>query len=160
MNRRGNAVVDTALILALIFTLVMTAIILKFSVIDPLNTDIQADPEYSAQAKTISASNAADFSSTWDIAIPFLLAFLWMAALISSQFIDTKPVFFVFSVIGILVLLLVAMSLEQAYEDTIADAAYSGFETSFPKTHLLMQNIVAVVIFMSFSVGVALYAKQ
>lgn len=159
LSKKGNAIIDSALILAMIFSIVLVVIILKVNVIDPLNTDIQADDDFSAQAKQISQKNSNDFGNFWDTAIPLLLVCLWGAAIISSQFIDTKPVFFIFSVIGILVLLIVAMSIEQSYEDTIGDAEYSGVELAFPKVHLMMENIVIVIMVISFSVAVALYAK-
>lgn len=159
MNKRANAVLDSAIILAMLFSVVLVVIILKVNVLDPINTDIQADAEFSAQAKQISADNAGGYASFWDTAIPFILVFLWAAALISSQFIDTKPVFFAFSVIGIIILLIVAMSIEQSYEDMAGDPEYTGIELEFPKVHFLMSNIVMVILIIAFSVAVALYAK-
>lgn len=159
LAKKGNAVVDGALILAMIFSVVLVVIILQRSVLDPLNTDIQADSDFSAQAKQISQDSTTRYSSFWDSAIPLLLAFLWAAGIISSQFIDTKPVFFIFSVIGIIVVLMVAMSIEQSYEDTISDSEYSGVELQFPKVHFIMENIVIVIMVIMFSIAVGLYAK-
>lgn len=159
MKKRANAVVDGALILALIFTVVMTVIILQKNVLSPINTAFQADAELSTQAKTISQNSTEKFGTTWDNIIPFLLSFLWMAAIVSSQFIDTKPVFFVFSIIGIIIVMMVAMSIEQSYEDTIADSEYTGIETDFPKVHFIMENIVIVIMVIMFSIAAALYGK-
>lgn len=157
--KKGNAVMDSALILAMVFSIVIVVVIIKVNVLDPLNTDIQADAEFSDQAKQISSDSSKNFSSTWDIGIPLLLVFLWSAGLISSQFIDTKPVFFAFSVIGIIVVLLVAMTIEQSYEDMVADAEYSGIELTFPKVHWIMENIVIIILVIAFSIATALYAK-
>lgn len=157
--KRANAVADSAIIMAVIVTLVIALFIVYTQILSPLNTDIQADDDMSSQSKTISAKSTSDYSSFWDQAIPMLLAFFWMGALITSQFIDTKPVFFVFTIIGIIVLLLVTMSMEDLYEDTISDDTYAGIETTFPKIHFLMSNIVGVILIIAFSVGVALYAK-
>lgn len=156
---RANAVADSAIILAVVITMVIAVFIVKVQILDPINADVQSDTEMSAQSKTIAADTAGGYSSIWDLTIPVLLAFFWMGALITSQFIDTKPVFFVFTIVGIIVLLLVAFSMEGVYEDTISSGDYTGIETTFPKIHFLMQNIVIVILVIAFSVGVALYAK-
>lgn len=158
-SKKGNAVIDTALILAVLISLVIVVIILKYSVLDPLNEDIQDDDDFSTQAKQISENSSTNFAPFWDTAIPLILMFLWGAAIISSQFIDTKPVFFVFSLVGIIILLVVTMTIEQSYEDLIGDSEYSGAELEFPKVHFLMENIVFLIMVIAFSVAVALYAK-
>lgn len=159
MQRKGNAVIDGALTLALVVTLVFAVIIIKGSILDPINTEIQADDDFSAQAKAISSKTSGDYGNVWDNIIPFLLAFMWAAALVSSQFIDTKPVFMVFSIVGLIIIMVVAATMEQAYEDQIADPEYSGFEVGIPKIHFIMENIVWIIMLMVFSVMVALYGK-
>lgn len=159
MNKKANAIMDSAMILAMLFSIVLTVIILKINVLDPINTDIQADDDFSTQAKAISADSSGGFGTFWDTAIVLVLVFLWAAALISSQFINTQPVFFAFSVFGLIILLIVAMSIEQSYEDTIGDSEYSGVELEYPKVHFLMSNIVAVIMIIALTVMIALYAK-
>lgn len=159
MNKKGNTVTDSAMILALIFSIVLTVIILYGSVIKPLNDDIQGDEDFSTQAKAISGRSSTSWPAYWDAAVMILLVFLWAAALVTSQFIDSSPVFFVFALMGIIVVLIVAFSINDAYEDTITDGDYNGLETDFPKIHFLMQNIVFVIMLIAFSIAAALYGK-
>lgn len=159
MKKKGNAVIDSALILAMIFSFVLTVIILKINVIDPVDTEIQADDDWGSQSKTISDRTASNFSNIWDTAIIFILVFLWAAAIVSSLFIDTKPAFFIFSLIGIVFVMITAMSIEQSYEDTIADDDYSTIETTYPKVHFMMENIVYVILVIAFSIAAVLYGK-
>lgn len=159
MKKKGNAVIEGAFIIAMLFSIVLTVMILSKTVIQPINADIQSDPDFSAQAKQISGNSSLNFSRSWDNFVPFLLVVFYMAAVITSLYIDTKPAFFIFSVIGMIVVLIVAMSIEQSYEDTIQDDDFSGFELEFPKINFIMENIVFVILIIMFSVAVALYSK-
>lgn len=157
--KKGNAVLDGAVILVTIFALVMAVIIIKVNVIGPINEDIQADSDFSAQSKQISQSNDTGFSNNWDITVIICLFSLWATALMLAFKIDSYPVFFVFACIGIAIVLLVAIALEGTYNDVLEDSTYSGVELTFPYVHWLMQHIVVVIMVISFSIAVVLYGK-
>jgi len=158
-SRKANALADGAIIMAVIFSVVLVVIVANYSVVKPFNDMVQADPEMSATSKQISQTTNGHYGRTWDAIIPFLLVMMWAAAMASALFIDSHPVFFVFTCIGLIVILSVAANLEQTYEDVIGDSEYSTASTDLPNIHWVMENIVLVMIVIVLGIAVALYGK-
>lgn len=159
MRKKGNMILATILILSIIITLIIAVFVLKNDVIDPINAEIQADSDYGAVSKQISAETSTNYASQWDFIIVFLFVVLWVSSMLLAKDLDTNAVYFGVSIILMIIVLIVAMSLEVTYEDYIDDPDYVGIELKFPKTHWLATHIVPLIIIVGFSIGIFLYGN-
>lgn len=157
-NKRGNAIIDGAFIVVLTISVVIVVFFI-YNIMSNINTEIQADDDFSDTSKEIMANSTATYPNFWDTALIFLLVIFWSLALITAYRIDTAPIFFVFTLIGIIVVLMATMSMEQYYNDMISDDDFSSYDTTFPKINWLMDHFVWVIMVICFSVGVVLHSK-
>ena len=158
LRKKGSAVLDGAIIAAILVAMVIL-VFFVYRTISDINIDIQADPDYGSTSKTISAANVTTYRSFWDMALPFLLVMFWIIALVTAWNIDSSALFFIFSVIGIIVILIACMSLEAYYRDVLTDSDYAGYDTLFPMVNFLMNHLVWIIMVICFSIGVVLHSK-
>lgn len=159
MKRKGNALLDSAIIIAIIFSLVIVVYVLKVSVIAPFNADIQASDDYGPAAKGIISDANTNYASQFDFVIPMVFIIMWIASALLGRDLDSNAAYFAVTVIVMFVVVIIGMSLEMSYEDIIEDPDYVGIELTFPKTHWLMTHIVPMIVLVIISVAVAIYSK-
>lgn len=149
-------------ILLVIIMLVSFAIMMVFGhqIFSLVNSDIQSDPDMSAQAKEASGGLETRYPSTLDGAFVIMFALLWIFLIISSFMIDTHPIFIIISILLLLGAFIVAMILSNSYQELIGDSDVSEFADSFPMANWIIGNLLVVVIAMGFSVVIVLYGKN
>lgn len=156
-KKRANAVLDTTVILVVIivaaFVLMITQGIKK-----DVNDAVQADDEMGAAAKAISQEEVND-STLWDWVGFLLIMFLFAGALVASFYIDASPVFLIATIMGLAVVLIVAINLEQSYNSMVDDADYSSFPTDFPKMAWIIDHILPLLIVFGFAVAGVSYTR-
>jgi len=100
-----------------------------------------------------------DFPTLWDNLYLMILVLLWIGMLVTSFLIDTHPLFFYISLIVVIILLVVGVWMGNAFLEIAQDAEFSGVTNSFPKMMWIANNWLIVIMVISFTTMLALYAK-
>lgn len=158
-SKKGNAIFDTIFFLIAIFVFAM-AIVVGYSMFTELNDDIQADAEINTVAKTNLDSLHDKYPSTMDAAFVLALVLLWVAVIVASFLIDTHPVFFIFTVILMALMLFASSELSNFYQDFISQSEYTGFEQAFPMMSFIINHLVMFVLGVGASAMLVLFGKQ
>lgn len=154
-KKRANAVVDGAIILIILFALGIGFMSI-FQFYDDVKLDLDEDLT-SETAQNISDDIHTRFPSMADGMLAMALVLLWIGSMALAFFIDTHPVFFVLSIILIIVVLVIAGEFSNTYDDVEDDLSV---KSSFPITDFIFSHLVHFVLGFVFSIILALYAKS
>jgi len=146
-------------IVGVILLVFAIATLFAYDFFGDIMSDVVDDPDISASATGPSEGLLSQYPGMFDTAFVIILTVLWIATIISAFQIDTYPVFFGISVFALIVSLVVAPVLGNAYEDTFSDDTVSTLPDSFPAIHYVMTHILQISILIGGSVLVALFAK-
>lgn len=130
-----------------------------YSFLKPINDDIQADPDLSNLTKNISNNMTLDYPSLWDNLFVMAWVLIVLGLLISVIFLDTHPVFFFFSVVGLICVFGATYFLANAYDDIMLDPEISSFAAEFPFMTWIMSHLLQVTIGVAFITLIALFIK-
>lgn len=147
------------MLIVTLFVFGIIAVVAYFT-LSSVNDEIQLSDDLSNETKAFSQNVDDQFPSTFDSAFLMVLIFLWILLLASSFLIDTHPIFFVITVIVLVISFVVAMVVANTYTEFTGDAEFSTFAAAFPIMSWVMEHLLIVIMVMGFSSGVALYAKN
>lgn len=156
-KKRANAIVDTALIVAVLFILAVTWLIGSY-IQQELNTELQASDDLNADGKAVMAQTTETAYKVLDGGIMFLLVMFWILALVSSFMIDSHPIFFILSVVLLIVVFGAVIALGNAFHDIFTES-FTGLETQFPLTFFIFNHILPIFIVIGLSILVVMVAK-
>ena len=157
-KKNGQAVFDLTLLVIVVFVIAIAAVFGGF-LYSELNDEIQNDNDFSATAKSTSASINTSYSSWFDNVIFMAIILLWIALLITSFMIDTNPVFFIITIIFMVVVFVIGMGMSNAYDEITSDSDLNNYVNNFSKTNFIFDNFLIVLIVIGFTTALALYAK-
>lgn len=158
-GNRGNALVEPFTVVLLIVVLAIVSVVL-YNILSDFNTEIQADDDYANTTKTVVSDATARHPQVWDNAILFAFVLAWAGSIALAFLIDSHPIFFIFSFLGVIFMIFVAAYLANTYTELVGeDATLSSFSADYPKTNFLISNLVLVIIVVFGSVAMALFAK-
>jgi len=158
-NKRGQAVFDLIIVVIILFVLALAAVFGAY-VYDELNDEIQNDADFSAQAKESAQFVDTNYSNWFDNVIITVLIFLWILLLVTSFLIDAHPVFFIVTVLLLIVVFIAGMAMANSYAELTSDSELSGFAANMPKTAFVFDNLLIVLIIMGLTASLSLYAKS
>ena len=157
-SKKGNAIID--LILVLIVLVVMSIVtIVCYKAFNEVNADLQADTEMSAQGKAVSSNLYGRFPATMDSIFALVMVSMWGLVLVASYYIDARPIFFIFTFILLVFVLIAAMSFGNYYEDFTADDEFSTLATDFPMTNFIMSHFLSVMMAIGLTIMLVLFGK-
>jgi len=156
--KKGNAVLDTALVLVVIFAFAILSI-LGYNTFNNLYDDISSD-DISDESQTALDEVHNRYPAVLDGLMFFLFIGMWAMVIIASFMIDTKPIFFILSVILVLFIVIAGIFLGNFFEEYFQDAEISTVSSSFPMSVFLLSNMLYVGIAIGFSIIIVLFAKS
>lgn len=159
IKKRGNAIVDSLVVAVVVFAFVLIALIMR-PVFDDINTDVQAQDDFSTETKATVDTMNTRYPSLMDGIIIFSFVLLWIMVLAASFLIDTHPIFFAVSVVLFIAVCVVALFLGNTYETLTSSGDLSTAATSLPMTDWLMSHFLIIIIVVGVTVAIALYAKS
>lgn len=157
-SRKGNAVLDTLMLLVVLFALALLSIWGRALFTD-MNNNIQTDPDASSLAKNMSQSLSDRYTPTMDGAFAVVFVILWITLIVASFSIDSHPLFFGVMVIVMLFVLMAAAVLGNTYDEFVSGTDLSTASASFTIQNFIMTHTFEVFCVVGFSVIVALYMK-
>lgn len=158
LNRKGNAILDTITFMAALFVMAITAFIV-FPLNQDINTELQNDPDLAPEAKTIMSDNASRLPSLLDGAFIFFFGMFWAFVVLASAQTDTSPLFFIFSLIGLIFVFIAGAELSNSFQDFENEADFAASKTAMPMTSFVMNKFLIILVFISASILIALYGK-
>jgi len=158
-NKRGQAIFDMIMVIIVLFILGLAAVVGGF-IMSELNDEVQADNDISTTAKEASSSVNANYSTWFDNVFLTVLIFLWIMLIVTSFMIDAHPIFFIITVLLLIVVFIVGMGMANAYEELTTDADFSAYSANMTKTNFIFDNFLLVLIIMGLTAAASLYAKS
>ncbi len=158
-SKKGNAVLDSLIVLITLFVFAIM-IIIGNNLSNDLTSEIQASDDYGATAKQISSDFDDKYPPVFDAAFVFFLVLFWIIALIASFFIDVHPIFLVFSILLIIVILFVGVYMGNTFEDLVTDTDLASGASDLPMLMFIMSHLVETILAIVTTLMIALYAKS
>ena len=156
-KKRGNAILDVTILIVILFIISVSYVIVG-KIQSDLNTDIQADDSLTADAKQVNQQMTDRYPKIFDAAVVFFLILFWALTLVASFMIDTHPVFFIFSLILLILVFIVVISLGNMYIDIFTDDL-AGLSGDYPKIFWIWNSILPISIVIGFSILIAMFAR-
>lgn len=158
-NKKGNEFLDIIMVVLVLLGMAIMGLIV-YNVFSDLNTDIQADSDISANAKSQVQNLQTNFPSWMDNAFLLVAGLLWVFLIISAFLIDTHPAFFVITIILLIFAFIIVMILSNTFTDFSGASEFTGYQNSFPITFFFMEHFLTIIMVMGFSVLIVLYGKN
>lgn len=158
-SRKGQTVLDLVTVMIILMVIGISAVVGN-KLVNEVNSDVQADPSTSSEAKAFLGNVSSEYPVYMDNAFIIVLVLFWIILIVSSLFIDTHPIFFIVTVFLLLFVFVAGMIISNSYENIVQDGDFLTFSSEFPKTNWVMSNLLIVLMVMGFTAGLALYAKS
>ena len=159
LYKKGSLPLELLVIVVLLFGFVLFAFLGK-DIADDLNTDIQADNDISARAKTTSASMTTRLPTVFDGGFVLIFILCWIGVLILGYNVDISTGYMVLAIILLVITIGIAMFIDNAYSDMLEDDDLSTMPVSFPMTNFILDNLFLFVAAMGGSLIMVLYGKM
>lgn len=158
-NKKGNAIADSIFILLVLIPFAII-IVLSYQTFTDLNDDIQASDDLHNLSKNVSGDLHNRFPAVFDGIFIFIVGLLWVLVIAASFRIDAHPLFFILTVLLLVVVMFASSLLTNVYVDFSEDAEMQVFAEEFPMTNFVLQNMLKTVLVMGFSIVIVLFAKN
>lgn len=153
-GRRGNIPGDPILILVLVFVITLVLVFVKYTITE-ISPDIIESVNDSEQSVQMFEEYEDSFSGDWDALVMLLIAGFSMAAIVSAFAIRSHPMFYIFFIIILGVLVFVGADLANAFNDIteteeLVDAKDSFVMSAFtlvwfPRLALVISIFIAII---------------
>ena len=150
---------NLAVLLIFGFLLAVT-IVISWIWYSSVNDAIQANLNIPDSAKEISQDYADKYVNIWDVVFLVIFVGLILAGVITVLFIDTHPVFFFFTLLATVALLIVGAALGNAYGAFATQDAVSRYASDFIFLPFIMSNILQILIVVSGVYTVIFFVKS
>jgi hypothetical protein len=160
-NRRGNAILDTPVLLITLFALGFSSIVIYNLWVTDLGPDIKATVNMSdANINKTLTSIDTRFPSTMDGVFAFVFIGLWIVTIVSSFMIDSHPIYFIVALLLLIGVLIFGVYAGNVYQEIIADdTGMDAVSQQFPITDYVLSNLFLVGLVVGISIMIALYGK-
>ena len=158
-SRKGNMVSETMFIVlaVLVFAIVAMVAYKGFTEVKP---EILEEVNNSVEASDAIREVEDRYPPLFDNLIVFIFILIWGVVIVASFLVDSHPIFFIFSIIIVIFVLIAAAYLSNSLEEWFTDSEVSSLPTEFPKAYWLITHILETTIAVIVSIGIALYAKS
>lgn len=146
----------------LVMTVVIVGIGLIFGLqaLGTVNDDIQSDLSISTEAKDFSQATVGNAPTMMDNVFFFFVIGLWVILLVGAYVSASNPIMTFIAIILGVIGLVVVMLLGNVYAEAVSDDDVETFTTNFPKMSWILNNILIMAVFITFSVMLVMYATN
>lgn len=158
-NTKANIGIEV-LIIIVMFLVLPLIFFIGYKALTGVNADIQLDADMNNQSK-VQLQNLTDrYPSTFDGIFGFLFGLLWIGSLVAAYYFDSNPVFFIVSIILIVLFLFISMILSNVYSEYITADDIAGIESSFPIINFVSTNLLMVALIIGVSYFIVMFTKS
>ena len=158
MKRKGQGSLFDIFIMAIFLMIMGIATIIVGKLIFAVNEQIQVDPELPSESKT-GVSTIKDTYLMMDTVVIFFWLSFFLSALITSWFIDTNPVFFILSIVALIIIFVAIIGLANLNEAVLTDDELITTTAQFPKITWIADHFLQFMVVQAFIIMISLYAK-
>ena len=158
-NKRGQAIFDMIMVVIVLFIIGLAAVVGGY-IMSELDDAVQDDDDISETAKNVSATIESNYSTWFDNVFLTVLIFLWLMLIVTSFMIDAHPIFFIITVLLLIVVFIVGMAMANAYTELTADPDFAEYAGNMVKTQFVFDNFLIILIVMGLTAAASLYAKS
>jgi len=158
-SKKGQTGVQIIFIVLALSALAFSALFTTF-LMGVANSEVQADTSFGGEGADV-MQDLTDRQPTWLDGL-FLMALMifWVMLIITTLFIDSHPIFFILSIILIVVTIVVAGYIANAWDDLAKDADFSSSADMLPKINYVMTHLLEFIMGMVVTVVISLYGKS
>lgn len=158
LNKKGS-IADSILVVTFLFVFLIISII-GYSLLDNMNTVVQASPDMGNQSKAIMSSHTARLPTYLDGLFMFMFVTFWALVIIASFMIDSHPIFFIFTLIIMIFIFITAALLANSYTDFVDNPDISSLVTNFPMSHYVISHYLIFAVLVGFTMLFVIFAKN
>lgn len=158
-KKRGSSVIDIIFVVILLFIVGLSFIFAKFT-FDDINTELLADDDLNADAKTMLSDVNSGYTSWSDAIFGFLFFGLIIFLLVGSYLIDSHPVFMVISVVVFIFIVFIIGNVSNTFEETMNEAEFLALQNSYPIMMFIMTHLIILISVVFALMLIILYGKQ
>lgn len=159
INKRGEFGIGIFYLVVVLFVLGLL-FVLTYKPFTELNDDIQADVNLPNESKVLLQDDVDRYPSTFDSAFGLILFFLWLAILIGAYYVDESPFILIVGIVLLVIIIIIAGFLNNAYAETVSQDEFSSYIDSFPITNFVFNNLIIFVLVMMITVFVTMFIKN
>jgi hypothetical protein len=157
--KRGNIVLDIT-----IFTIILFVTVLIFFVIgnfwSTINTDLLQDSEFDPNGSLDDAyTNMDSWIGSLGNIIIFLILGMVAFLLISAQFIETHPGFFIFGIFALILIVVLGAMLANTFIEFEEDSAFTEQAEDYAVAGWIIKYLPMFILLVGALVFIILYAK-
>lgn len=158
-QKKANVVSDSFFYFIAIVVFIVIAVTGSY-IVNNFNTDFQADPDVEASVKLVMTDFNTDYPAWFDYGAGAVILLLWILVLVASFYVDTHPVFFITSIIVLMIAIFAVNQFISAIDDYLAEDEIAPIMLNFPISQFIVTNIEKFVALVGFTIAIALYAKS
>lgn len=132
--------------------------VIAYQAFTDLNTDIQADSSVNTQAKQTLNEVHQKFPSTIDNGFITILILFTIVGMVAAYFADSNPIWLIVVIFLMICVFILAGIFSNTWEEVTNDATIT-FESSFPITNWVLDNLVIVAIVITSLIGGSMFIK-
>lgn len=156
--KQGNVTLDAALFLIVVVAFAVIVMI-SYSMFSDMKTDLTDDLTLSESDDVINEVDGR-YPKMFDALVIFLFFGMWAMAIVASFLVDSHPIFFIFSVVLLILLIIASIFIANFYDDLFNDATLVAMKASFPATNWILTHLLMYVLVVGASVALVLYGKS
>ena len=153
-SKKGNALFEI-LTIVIVLAVVGFTYIIATGAFSEVTTDLKSEMDNSTPEYEVLDDDETRTPTLLDGVIIFVFVGAWMTALIFAYFINTHPIFFVASIIFLIIIVVLLALIGNMGQEVLAEFS----NASFPMTMFLFNNLLLVGVVLAVSVLIALFAK-
>ena len=157
MKKKGNMILDSIIVIVILFLLTLTIVVVNMIVVN-FNEGVQKS-DADATTKAITQTSVNNFPNVMDNIFATAFILLWIAVIVSSFMTDTHPIFFIFSIILFIIVIIYGMIMSNAEQAIIANASMIAYASGLTKTNFIMKNLAKFIIAVGITITIALFGK-
>ena len=158
-DKRGNVFFEGMTVIYWLLILIIFGIV-GLTLFTDMNNDFQADPDNDPDAKQQMQEQYDQYPSMWDDIIIIIFVGLWLFILISAYFVETSPIFFIISIVLLIILLYVTVYIGNGAENIFNDDGLNNEYIQFPKTQFVVENLVLFILAIGATTVLVLFMRK
>jgi len=156
-DKKGQVLSDI-FIIAIFLLIMMVGTVIVGVIMFAVDTQVQATAEIPAEGKA-GVTTIKDTYLMMDTVIIFFWLSFFLSALITSWFIDTHPVFFILSIVALIIIFVAIVGIANLNESVLTSSDLITTTAQFPKIVYITEHFLPFMIIQAFVIMISLYAK-
>lgn len=154
-SKKGS-ITDVVLVMVVMLVMSVTLLVV-YNIYDNLNTRFQASSDLDSQGKAVSNEINDTFSGIIDNSMLFILIGLSLVAFFLAAMVRVHPLFFIFYLIILGVLIVISAAFSNIYEKAAQTGTLSSVASNLTFTTLIMQYLPIIIGVIGTILAIVMY---